>query len=462
MIYSPLNVLAGDQMRPRERRETGEQDLFRSRLDQIIDLKHPLVTLARTVDWGFLEGEFGAVYTDDPGRPPLPTRLMAGLAILKHTYDLSDEVLCERWVENPYYQYFCGEEFFQHRLVFDRSSLTRWRNRMGEERLQALMQESLSVATKTEAMKPSELSRVIVDTTVQPKNVTFPTDAKLSEPGAREAGAAGASGMGVELRQSYARVGKFALIQHQRYAHAKQFKRANRMLTQAADLSRPRHPRHRPQDRRRWRARSGLRQAAIAWRAACASSSTVSAGRRSIPCTRRKSNASARARRTGLTSSASRSALPPPSSTARAASSSPTCKALPGNPYDGHTLATVIPEMEALVGNTIDAHPRRRRLSRPQCAARLQVQGLHLRPEATRDAADQARDAPPLRRRARHRPSQGRAPHGPQLSRPAWRCHQRHPRRRRLQLPPPHPVAQAFVAPNPERSLHRSRSINPA
>ena len=104
---------------------------------------------------------------------------MAGLAILKHTYDLSDEVLCERWVENPYYQFFCGEEFFQHRLVFDRSSLTRWRNRMGEERLQALLQESLSVATRTEAIKPSELSRVIVDTTVQPKNVTFPTDAKL-------------------------------------------------------------------------------------------------------------------------------------------------------------------------------------------------------------------------------------------------------------------------------------------
>ena len=97
-------------MRPRERRETGEQDLFRSRLDQIIDMKHPLVTLGRTVDWAFLEREFGAVDTDGPGQPPLPTRLMAGLAILKHTYDLSDEVLCERWVENPYYQHFCGEE----------------------------------------------------------------------------------------------------------------------------------------------------------------------------------------------------------------------------------------------------------------------------------------------------------------------------------------------------------------
>ena len=92
-------------MKPRERRETGEQDLFRSRLDQIIDMKHALVKLARAIDWRFLEERFGAVYTDGPGRPPLPTRLMAGLAILKHTYDLSDEVLCERWVENPYFQY---------------------------------------------------------------------------------------------------------------------------------------------------------------------------------------------------------------------------------------------------------------------------------------------------------------------------------------------------------------------
>ena len=89
-------------MRPRERSETGEQDLFRSRLDQIIDMKHPLVTLGRTVDWGFLEQRFGEVYDDDPGRPPLPTRLMAGLSILKHTYDLSDEVLCERWVESTH------------------------------------------------------------------------------------------------------------------------------------------------------------------------------------------------------------------------------------------------------------------------------------------------------------------------------------------------------------------------
>src|SRR3979490_1117841 len=154
---------------------------------------------------------------------------MAGLAILKHTYNLSDEVVCEQWVENPYYQYFCGEEFFQHRLPLDRSSMTHWRNRMGEERLQALLQESLAVATRSGAMKPGDLARVIVDTTVQSKNVTFPTDAKLLNR-AREKLVKLTKTLGVELRQSYRRVGKFALIQHQRYAHAKQFKRANRAL----------------------------------------------------------------------------------------------------------------------------------------------------------------------------------------------------------------------------------------
>src|SRR3954468_12068149 len=131
-------------MRPKERRETGQTDLFRARLDQIVDLNHPLVKLSGAIDWTFLEMHVGVVYDDDPGRPPLPTRLMAGLAILKHMHDLSDEGLCERWIETPYWQLFCGEEFFQHTPPFDRSSLTRWRQRMGEERLIALIQESLA------------------------------------------------------------------------------------------------------------------------------------------------------------------------------------------------------------------------------------------------------------------------------------------------------------------------------
>jgi len=107
--------------------------------------KHPLAKLAHQIDWAFLEKSFRAVYSDDPDHPPLPTRLMAGLAILKHTYDLSDEGLCDRWLENPYYQLFCGEEFFCHKLPFDRSSMTCWRQRMGEERFGALIQESLAV-----------------------------------------------------------------------------------------------------------------------------------------------------------------------------------------------------------------------------------------------------------------------------------------------------------------------------
>src|SRR3954449_6511182 len=172
-------------MRPRERRETGQRDLFRARLDQIVDLAHPVVKLAGAIDWGFLEERFGAVYTDEPGRPPLPTRLMAGLAILKHMHDLSDEVLCARWVENPYDQLFCGEEFFCHKLPFDRSSLTRWRQRLGEDKLIALIQESLAVATRVGAAKPADFRQVILDTTVQEKAITFPTDAKAVDSSGR-------------------------------------------------------------------------------------------------------------------------------------------------------------------------------------------------------------------------------------------------------------------------------------
>ena len=101
-----------------------------------------------------------------PPHPALPTRLMAGLHILKYTDNLSDEELCTRWVENPYYQYFCGEEFFRHDLPLDRSSMTRWRQRMGEEKIQALLQESLAVAVKLGAAKPADFTQAIVDTTV--------------------------------------------------------------------------------------------------------------------------------------------------------------------------------------------------------------------------------------------------------------------------------------------------------
>jgi IS5 family transposase len=212
--------------RPRDDRQ---KDLLRPALDQIIDLAHPLVRLAGEIDWGFLDGRFSSVCAPGPGQPGLPTRLVAGLFILKHMENLSDEVLCQRWVENPYYQYFCGELSFCHRLPFDRSSMTRWRQRLGEEQLVALIQESLSVAHKLGALATKDLQRVAVDTTVQPKAIAHPTDARLMHR-ALEKLVALAKREGVVLRQSYLRVAKRATIMVGRYIHAHQFKRARKAL----------------------------------------------------------------------------------------------------------------------------------------------------------------------------------------------------------------------------------------
>ncbi len=212
--------------RPQDDRQP---DLFRPALDQIINMDHPLVRLADEIDWGFLEQRFAAVCEPGAGQPPLPARLIAGLFILKHTHSLSDEALCARWLENPYYQYFCGEQAFRHELPFDRSSLTRWRQRLGEEHLAALLQESLSVAHKTGALETQDLQRVVVDTTVQPKAVAHPTDARLMHR-AIEKLVALAKSEGVPLRQSYLRVAKRAAIMVGRYTHAHQFKRARKAL----------------------------------------------------------------------------------------------------------------------------------------------------------------------------------------------------------------------------------------
>ena len=339
-------------MKPRERRERGEQDLFRSRLDQIINMDQELVRLAKTIAWRFIEERCGVVYANGPGMPPLPTRLMAGLAILKHTFDLSDEELCARWIENPYFQYFCGEEFFCHTLPFDRSSMTRWRQRMGEERVQALLQESLQVAVKTGAMKPSDTRRVIIDTTVQPKNVMFPTDAKLLNR-AREKLVSLAKTVGVDLRQSYARVGKAALIRHQRYAHAHQFKRAGKALRKLktylgrtirdigrgisgeddlkAIFLRPLHLASRvlAQDRHhRGRKVYSLHAPEV---------ECIGKGKAHAPY------------EFGVKVSIATTLK-----RAKGGQFAIHAKALPGNPYDGHTLATIIPDIEKMIGNQLE------------------------------------------------------------------------------------------------------------
>ena len=339
-------------MRPRERRESGAQDLFRSRLDQIIDMDHALVKLAQAIDWRFLEERFGAVYSDGVGQPPLPTRLMAGLAILKHTYDLSDEVVCEKWIENPYYQYFCGEEFFQHRLPLDRSSITRWRNRMGEERLAALLQESLAVATRTGAIKPADLARVIVDTTVQPKNVTFPTDAKLVNR-AREKLVSLAQRHGVTLRQSYARVGKFELVKHQRYAHARQFNRAKRALRKLKTyLGRVIRDIARKIDGDTWRESKFARLLALARRVR--EQERGQRGHKIYSLHAPEVECIGKGKPHKPYEFGVKISLATTLKHGKGGQFVTHAQALPGNPYDGHTLAAVIPNMERLVGNTLE------------------------------------------------------------------------------------------------------------
>jgi len=160
-------------------RDDRQKDLLRPALEDIIDLGHPLVRLRREIDWAFLDSRFASACAPGSGQPPLPTRLVAGLFILKHMHDLSDEALCARGLENPYYQFFCGEVSFCHQLPFDRSSLTHWRQRLGEEQLVAVLQESLSVAHTPGALATRDLERVVVDATVQPKAIAHPTDARL-------------------------------------------------------------------------------------------------------------------------------------------------------------------------------------------------------------------------------------------------------------------------------------------
>ena len=118
-------------MRPKKHQTTGSNDLFRARLDQIINLKHELVLLAGKIDWDWIDGEIAPLYSEH-GRPGIATRFMIGLLLLKHIYGLSDEGVCERWVHDPYFQYFTGEEFFQHAFPHERSDLSHWRKRLGD------------------------------------------------------------------------------------------------------------------------------------------------------------------------------------------------------------------------------------------------------------------------------------------------------------------------------------------
>ncbi|UMA59684.1 hypothetical protein BXU04_05145 [Xanthomonas oryzae pv. oryzae] len=220
----------------RTRRPAAEQlhadELFRSRLENQIDLRHPLVQLSHRLPWSALEQALSPqlpATTSTGGRPALPMRLIAGLFYLKHAYHLSDEAVCERWLKNPYWQFFTGEVVFQTCLPCDPSSLTRWRQRLGEAGMEALLAHTIHTAHAMKAVDARELSRVIVDTTVQEKAIAHPTDSRLLEV-ARKKLVLLAKRHGIVLRQTYVRQGPGLSRKAGRHAHARQFKRMRKVL----------------------------------------------------------------------------------------------------------------------------------------------------------------------------------------------------------------------------------------
>ncbi len=204
-------------------------ELFQARFDQLLNPDHELVVLANMIDWPTLEAVLVDCYHPDTGAPAKASRLMVGLHYLKYTFNESDESLVARWVENPYWQYFCGYTHMQHDCPIHPTSMTKWRNRVGAERLEELLKETIRLAVREKQLPKRDLQHITVDTTVQEKNITHPTDSKLLYKAIVKMSDA-AKACGIKLRQSYVRVGKKASVKAGRYAHAKQFKRMRRCV----------------------------------------------------------------------------------------------------------------------------------------------------------------------------------------------------------------------------------------
>lgn len=216
-------------MRPRKPDPTPQSDMFRESLEAILDPRHELLRLAARIDWDRLDALYGATFVEHVGRPGLPTRLMVGLHLIKHIKGLSDEAVCAAWVENPYFQAFCGETHFQHRLPADRSSMTNWRKRMNADKLEALLAQTISIAMASGAVSERQLERVTVDTTVQTKAVAHPTDSHLILRAIEWLNRA-ARANGVRLRQSYLRVARRARKEAARLMHGRGYRQARAHL----------------------------------------------------------------------------------------------------------------------------------------------------------------------------------------------------------------------------------------
>ena len=206
-----------------------QDDLLRPRLVDLIDMRHELVKLAALIDWEFFEREWAGFFPSGTGRPATQPRLVAGLMYLQHLHRLSDEAVVARWVENPYFQHFTGEIFFQHQPPIHPSSLSRWRDRIGDEGAEWLLTKTIEAGRSSGVVDDDSLSHVSIDTTVMEKNIAYPTDARLYEK-ARAKIVALAQEAGVQLRQTYARKAPLLAAQVGRYAHARQFKRMRKAL----------------------------------------------------------------------------------------------------------------------------------------------------------------------------------------------------------------------------------------
>jgi IS5 family transposase len=212
-------------MQPQSQPKQPQSELFQTDLEQLIDMQHPLVRLGLCIDWSSFEATLGATYHRSHGAPGISTRLMVALHYLKYQHDLSDEDVVSVWVENPYWQHFSGERHFQHRMPIDPSSMTRWRKRLGVAGAEQMLRATIETGVEMRVIRPAQLQRVNVDTTVQSKAIRFPTDARLYQR-MRERLVKAARAEGLRIKQSYQHVGRRLLMQSGRYAHARQMKRA--------------------------------------------------------------------------------------------------------------------------------------------------------------------------------------------------------------------------------------------
>ncbi len=212
-------------MQPKREPEQPQRELFQIALEQLIDMSHPLVRLGHFIDWQLFEQTLGSTYHLRHGAPGISTRLMVAHHYLKYQHDLSDEDVVALWVENPYWQHFSGMTHFQHRMPIDPSSMTRWRKRLGDAGAEQMLRATIEAGMKMRVIRPAELKRVNVDTTVETKAIRFPTDARLYQR-MRERLVEAARAEGLTIKQSYRHVGRRLLMQSSRYAHARQMKRA--------------------------------------------------------------------------------------------------------------------------------------------------------------------------------------------------------------------------------------------